>query len=119
MISLIGIALFCTIFTFVYEKFSYGESSLYMRFMFLAPLVGALLYLLAQLGMTWMTNRLSTQLFNVTIATIVSGCLCKGIIEVSGRTTTLDQPYWIAAGVLFVLSLLVGLLLAPKPQATV
>lgn len=96
------------VFIYVYELFSYGESSPYMRFMFLAPLIGALAYLLTSFGLGWLRNRGSVLLFNSAIATVASACLVKGIVEVSGRTTTVDGPYWYVAVGLLVISLLTG-----------
>lgn len=106
--TLIGLTLFSVVFTYVYELFSYGESSPYMRFMFLAPLIGALAYLLTSFGLGWLRNRGSVLLFNSAIATVASACLVKGIVEVSGRTTTVDGPYWYVAVGLLVISLLTG-----------
>ncbi|MFR3849138.1 MAG: hypothetical protein ACLTYH_00355 [Streptococcus salivarius] len=42
-------------------------------------------------------SRLSKLLFNSSIAVVASACLVKGIVEVSGRTTSVDMPYWYVA----------------------
>ncbi|MBM7642006.1 hypothetical protein [Streptococcus loxodontisalivarius] len=105
----LAISIFCVIFTYVYELYSYGESSPYMRLMFLAPLISAAFFVLTAFGFTWLQNRASLLVFNSGIAIIVSACLVKGIIEVSGRTTTIDQPYWYVAIAFLVLSLILGL----------
>lgn len=82
-----------------------------MRGMFLIPLVGALVFLLSVFQKTWLRHRLSYFLFHSALAIFVSGCLIKGIIEISGRSTSLEQLYW-GAGVLFLglsfLSALIG-----------
>ncbi|MGT2756759.1 CrcB family protein [Streptococcus ovuberis] len=65
-----------------------------MRGMFAIPLVGALAYGLSFLGRVWLSNRTSVLLFNSSLAIATSGCLIKGIIEISGRSTTIDIPYW-------------------------
>ena len=101
----IGLTIFSLLFTFVYERFSYGESSMFMRMMFFAPLAGALIYLLTGVGMSWVKTRLSKLLFNSSIA---SACLVKGIVEVSGRTTSVDMPYWYVAVGLLCLSVMTG-----------
>ena len=104
----IGLTIFSLVFTFVYERFSYGESSMFMRMMFFAPLVGALIYLLTGMGMSWVRNRVSKFLLNSAIAVVSSACLVKGIVEVSGRTTSVDMPYWYVAAVLLCLSIMTG-----------
>ena len=104
----IGLTIFSLVFTFVYERFSYGESSMFMRMMFFAPLAGALIYLLTGLGMSWVRNRASKLLFNSAIAVVASACLVKGIVEVSGRTTSVDMPYWYVAAGLLCLSIMTG-----------
>ena len=80
----IGLTIFSLVFTFVYERFSYGESSMFMRMMFFAPLVGALIYLLTGMGMSWVRNRASKLLFNSAIAVVAryvaAGLLCLSIM---------------------------------------
>lgn len=94
MRNLVLLSLFLILFNHIYEHFSYGESSLYMKGMFAIPLLGALSYGLSFLGRGWLSNRASVLLFNSSLAISVSACLIKGIIEISGRSTTLDVPYW-------------------------
>ena len=110
----IGLTIFSLVFTFVYERFSYGESSMFMRMMFFAPLVGALIYLLTGMGMSWVRNRVSKFLLNSAIAVVSSACLVKGIVEVSGRTTSVDMPYWYVEAGLLCLSLLIGFIRSRK-----
>lgn len=116
-IILIGISIFLIVFNFVYEHFSYGESSLYMRLMFLAPLLAAGIYFISRSGLTWLRNRASSLLLNSTVAVIVSGCLVKGIIEISGRSTTFEKPYWWVAVALFILSLVTGFVFPSQKKA--
>ena len=81
---------------------------MFMRMMFFAPLAGAIIYLLTGLGMSWVRNRASKLLLNSAIAVVASACLVKGIVEVSGRTTSVDMPYWYVAVGLFCLSIMTG-----------
>ena len=83
---------------------------MFMRMMFFAPLVGAIIYLLTGLGMSWVRNRASKLLLNSAIAVVASACLVKGIVEVSGRTTSVDMPYWYVAAGLLCLSIMTGFL---------
>lgn len=39
-------------------------------------------------------SRLSLNLWNSAVATIATGVLFRGIVNLSGRSTTLDLPYW-------------------------
>ncbi|MCA6639134.1 CrcB family protein [Streptococcus thermophilus] len=85
-----------------------------MRLMFFAPLAGAMIYLLTGLGMSWVRNRVSKFLLNSAIAVVSSACLVKGIVEVSGRTTSVDMPYWYVEAGLLCLSLLIGFIRSRK-----
>lgn len=111
----LGLTIFCIVFTIIYEKFSYGESSIFMRLMFLAPLAGAVVLFLSGLNLTWIRKR-GPFLFNSSLAIIASACLVRGIIEVSGRTSSYDQPYWWAELAFSGLSLVIGLLSQDKKQ---
>lgn len=71
-----------------------------MHYMFCVTLIdGALL--LGMLTLKPNLSRLTFNLWNSGVATITAGFLLRGIINLSGRSTTLDQPYWfIGAGFL-------------------
>ena len=86
-----------------------------MRTMFFEPLAGAMIYLLTgRLEMSWVRNRVSKFLLNSAIAVVSSACLVKGIVEVSGRTTSVDMPYWYVEAGLLCLSLLIGFIRSRK-----
>lgn len=108
--TLVGYSLL-TIFFFafsrIYEFFSFGETSLHMHYLFEVPLVGGivlalLLKIMPNLG------RISLNLWNSAVAVLTAGMLFRGIVNLSGRSTTLDQPYWyvgLAFGILTIASL--------------
>lgn len=99
-ISYLAMAAFLFIFSRIYESLSYGEVSVFMHYMFCATLVGGIL-LLGLLQVKPNLSRMTYNLWNSGIATITAGCLLRGIINLSGRSTTLDQPYWyVGAGFL-------------------
>lgn len=99
-ISYLAMAAFLFIFSRIYESLSYGEVSVFMHYMFCATLVGGIL-LLGLLQVKPNLSRMTYNLWNSGIATITAGCLFRGIINLSGRSTTLDQPYWyVGAGFL-------------------
>ena len=103
-----SLALLCVVFTVIYEHFSHGAASPHMRSMFLMPLVGlaipALLGYLTPLHRS--IGRLAFNLWNSGLAVWVVGCLFRGIINISGRHTSLDRPYWIAGWVFLGLALI-------------
>ena len=64
-----------------------------MHYLYAAPLVGGLLLLII-LKIIPNLSRLSLNLWNSAVATLTAGVLFRGIVNLSGRSTTLDQPYW-------------------------
>ena len=98
-------AAFLFIFSRIYESLSYGEVSVFMHYMFYATLVGGIL-LLGLLQVKPNLSRMTYNLWNSGIATITAGCLLRGIINLSGRSTTLDQPYWYVGAGFLALSLI-------------
>lgn len=108
----LGIAIFCVLFDVIYEQFSYGEYSDAMRLMFCFPLIGgALPFLIMYLTKAEITVcRVAYNLWNSGIAVLICGCLIKGIIEISGRTTDYDIIYWILGGLMLLVSIFVQLM---------
>lgn len=104
----LGIAVFCIVFTSIYEHYSYGEHSTYMRRMFLFPLLGGLLPTLLAHYKKWeqTISRRSYNLWNSGIALFIHGCLIRGIINISGRFTEYDTIYWFL-GVCFLLGAII------------
>lgn len=93
-----SLTLLCVVFTIIYEHFSHNAASTYMRSMFLMPLVGVMIP--ALIGyftpLHRYLGRAAFNLWNSGMAVWVVGCLFRGIVNISGRHTSLDQPYWIA-----------------------
>ncbi|HEM3610669.1 TPA: hypothetical protein U1C83_001490 [Streptococcus suis] len=104
-ISYLAMAAFLFIFSRIYESLSYGEVSVFMHYLFCATLVGGIL-LLGLLQVKPNLSRMTYNLWNSGIATITAGCLLRGIINLSGRSTTLDQPYWYVGAGFLALSLI-------------
>ena len=92
-----SLAVFCVVFTAIYESFSHGAVSTQMRCMFLMPLVGcalpALVCLLTPLHRH--VCRPAFNLWNSGLAVWTVGCLFRGIVNISGRFTDLDSIYWV------------------------
>ena len=79
-----------------------------MHYLYAVPLVGGLLLLIIRKIIPNL-SRLSLNLWNSAVATLTAGVLFRGIVNLSGRSTTLDQPYiYISIGflVLAVISVL-------------
>ena len=92
-----SLTVLCAVFTVIYEHFSHGAASPHMRSMFLMPLLGvALPALVGYLTpLHRFVGRAAFNLWNSAMATWVVGCLVRGIVNISGRHTTLDLPYWV------------------------
>ena len=75
----------------IYEHFSFGETSAFMHYLFLIPLIGGTLLVALQLVVKGL-SRLTLNLWNSAVATATAGALYRGIVKLSGRSTTLDQP---------------------------
>ena len=99
------ITVFFFIFSRIYEHFSFGETSVYMHWLFGVPLIGGIVLLIFQ-KLIPNLSRLSLNLWNSAVATIAAGVLFRGIVNLSGRSTTLDLPYWYVGLVLAGLALL-------------
>lgn len=97
LITGVSLAVFCVVFTFIYEQFSHGATSPHMRCMFLMPLVGCALPALAGLltPLHRFVCRPAFNLWNSGLAVWAVGCLFRGIVNISGRFTDLDSIYWV------------------------
>lgn len=76
-----------------------------MHWLFGVPLIGEVVLLIFQ-KLIPNLSRLSLNLWNSAVATIAAGVLFRGIVNLSGRSTTLDLPYWYVGLVLAGLTLL-------------
>ena len=78
-----------------------------MHYLFLIPLIGGALLVLLQLMVKGL-SRLSLNLWNSGVATLTAGALYRGIVNLSGRSTTMDHPYYYL-GVAFLALALISL----------
>lgn len=109
--SLVTIFLF--VFSRIYQSKSYGEISFFMNNLYLVSLIGGLV-LVTMLKLIPTFSRISYNLWNSGVAIITTGFLLRGIINLSGRSTTLDKPYWYV-GIIFLL-VAVGMIFFNKNQ---
>ena len=102
--ALVGVILtaFCLVFTLIYEHFSHGAYSVHMRCMFLFPLLGCdLVGQICNRTNLWKyVGRLSFNLWNASLGTFCAGLLFRGIVNISGRFTTMDKVYYVLGGIL-------------------
>ena len=103
-VSYMLLTIFFFAFSRIYESFSFGETSIHMHYLFALPLVGGSLLLLF-MKIIPNLSRLSLNLWNSAIATMTAGMLFRGIVNLSGRSTTLDMPYWYAGAIFAALAL--------------
>jgi len=109
LISYSLLTIFFLVFSRIYESFSFGETSLHMHYLFVVPLIGGIILALL-LKIIPNLARLSLNLWNSAVAVLTAGMLFRGIVNLSGRSTTLDQPYWyvgLAFSILAIASLLI------------
>ena len=111
VISYTLITIFFFIFSRIYEAFSFGETSVHMHYLFAVPLVGGIL-LTIFLKVLPQFSRMSLNLWNSAVAILTTGTLFRGIVNLSGRSTTLDAPYWYV-GIGFVILALLSIFINP------
>ena len=120
-ISYTLITIFFFAFSRIYEAFSFGETAVHMHYLFAVPLVGGIL-LTIFLKVLPQFSRISLNLWNSAVAIITAGTLFRGIVNLSGRSTTLDAPYWyvgISFAILAILSIIIHPLLTNKSSRVI
>lgn len=91
----LGVTVFCMLFAFIYEMFSFGVYSMSMIFMFLYPLLlGAVPCLVF--------HRPMGRFWNDGVLLLMGAGLLAGILEIYGTSSTLTDLIW-WMGVLFLL----------------
>ena len=121
VISYTVITIFFFAFSRIYEAFSFGEASVHMHYLFAVPLVGGIILVILLKVLPYF-YRISLNLWNSAIAIITTGILFRGIVNLSGRSTTLDVPYWyvgISFAILAILSIIIHPLLTNKTSRVI
>ena len=111
VISYTLITIFFFAFSRIYEAFSFGETSVHMHYLFAVPLVGGIILAILLKVLPYF-SRISLNLWNSAVAIITAGTLFRGIVNLSGRSTTLDIPYWYV-GIGFVFLTLLSIFIDP------
>ena len=121
VISYTQITIFFFIFSRIYGAFSFGETSVHMHYLFAVPLVGGIL-LTMFLKVLPQFSRMGLNLWNSAVAILTTGTLFRGIVNLSGRSTTLDALYWyvgIGFVILTLLSIVINSIRIKKKGRTV
>ena len=111
VISYTLITIFFFVFSRIYEAFSFGETSVHMHYLFAVPLVGGIILAILLKVLPYF-SRISLNLWNSAVAIITTGTLFRGIVNLSGRSTTLDAPYWYV-GIGFIVLALLSIFINP------
>ena len=82
-----------------------------MHYLFAVPLVGGIL-LTMFLKVLPQFSRMSLNLWNSAVVILTTGKLFRGIVNLSGRSTTLDALYWYV-GIGFVILTLLSIVINP------
>ena len=94
----------------IYEVFSHGVYSFYMIYAFAIPFVmGVLPYTFMQIKGRCLNIR-TLHLWNAAIATLATGSLFKGVLDIYGTTNSLVIVYTIAGILLALLAIAVSFL---------
>lgn len=102
----IFITIFCFIFSYVYLKFSFGVVSYYMKYLSLIPLIlGVITYLIIW-KMKIKYNRISYNLYNAGIFTIIVGSAVRGILDICGGHSFYTPIYLVIGVILIIISFL-------------
>ena len=102
---IIGFSVFVLIFGIIYEMFSHGVISYYMIFAFLIPLINFLINIIF-ISSKIKINKLSKNLFSMSICTFTFLSILKGVLDIYGTTNNLIFIYLIVGLILLVPSII-------------
>ena len=97
----------CMIFSFIYLKFSFGVVSIYMKYVFVLPLVlGFGIYLLLLLINNVKLDKLPNDLYDAGVLTFIFGSIVRGILDICGAHSFLLWIYVALGTSLILLSII-------------
>lgn len=104
-------ALFCGLFSAVYEHFSHGVYSNYMVYLFAFPFFGGVVpYAIFGLAPKIKCPSPATaRTFNSGVAALAVGSCMKGVLDIYGTSSSYQPVYWLAGFSLIALSLVMYL----------
>lgn len=95
LIAYLAIAIFCLIFSVIYEHFSHAVYSVYMEYLCLIPLIGGVLpFLILRLRPSLiLPSSISRAIYGSGIAALTIGCCLKGIFDIYGTSSNFIVYY--------------------------
>lgn len=97
------VTIFCLIFSFIYLKLSFGVVSYFMKYLFIVPLfLGVIVYFILDKIKLIKSYRLSFNLYNAAIVTLIVGSGIQGVLEICGAESSYTILYLIIS-ILFIL----------------
>ena len=104
--------IFVILFSTIYESFSHGVYSKYMILAFIFPLIGLILSITYKNKfIKRFPNKISTNIFDASLATLTAGGLLQGFLEIYGTTNKLIIIYPAVGLSLLLISIIVTVLL--------
>lgn len=99
------VTIFCIVFNYIYSIFGHGIKSNYMKYAFVIPLILGVLvfYICYKLNLY---NRISFNLYNAGIVTLIVGSILKGILYIAGTDETYYKAYFIIGIILIILAII-------------
>ena len=112
------VSLFCIFFGAVYEAFSHEVYSFYMIYAFVFPLAGGTLpFLFMSFGLRKKyPNPQACHLYHWGIATVTTGSIVQGVLEIYGTTNALAVIYWPVGGLLILAGIITFVLGGKKHE---
>ncbi len=95
-------AAFLAVFARVYNHFGHGITSIYMSYVFAIPMLlgGAVYLIMVFLPKRLKIRRISFNVYNAGIATLVSASIIKGICEIAGADSEYIKYFWLTGAIL-------------------
>ena len=115
--SYLLVTLFCVMFGSIYERFSHEVYSFFMIYAFVFPLAGGVLpFFLLMKHKKAYPSSFAASCYHAGIATLTTGSLLCGALEIYGTTNVLTTIYWILGAALLFVGISAYLIIASVMQ---
>ena len=115
--SYLLVTLFCVMFGGIYERFSHEVYSFFMIYAFVFPLAGGVLpFFLLMKHKKAYPSSFAASCYHAGIATLTTGSLLCGALEIYGTTNVLTTIYWILGAALLFVGISAYLIIASVMQ---
>lgn len=108
----VSVALFCALFSAVYEYYSHGVYSNYMVYLFMFPLLGGVLPFscIGLIKPLRFPLSAAKRLYNSGVASLTVGSCVRGVLDIYGTSSDYVLVYWILGALMMGLGLALYLL---------